>query len=262
MKNLSLIFFLFSFQVFLLGDDKKIEIGIDEQLGKNIPLQLEFTDETGNKVILKDLIRKPTVLTFVYYECPAICSPLLLSVAEIINRSELKPGEDYNIVSLSFDERENFNLASEKKRNYLNTVTKDFPSSSWKFLTGDSTDIKKLTDACGFYFKREDQNFIHSGALIFISGDGKITRYLFPGYSDSRGYSIMPFDFKMAVLETSKGNTTPTIARMLQFCFSYDPEGKSYVLNFTRIFGAGILFLAAIFIVYLVIPRKKESYKR
>ena len=139
----------------------------------------------------------------------------------------------------------------------MKLIEKEFPDNAWRFLTGDSASIRTLTDAAGFYFKREGDDFIHSGALIFISEDGKICRYLFPNYSDSRGYSILPFDFKMAIAETSQGKATPTIARMLQFCFSYDPEGKTYVLNITRIFGAGILLMAVVFVLFITIKPKK-----
>jgi len=237
----------------------KIEIGIDEQLGKKVPLNLEFYDEEGNKKPLKDFITNTTLFAFVYYECPGICSPLLSSIAEVVNRVDLQPIKDYNIVTLSIDENENSQVAAEKKVNYLKIIEKNFPDNGWKFLTGDSASIKTLADAAGFYFKREGDQFIHSGAVIFINEEGKICRYLFPQYSDSRGYSILPFDFKMAVNETSEGKEIPTVARMLQFCFSYDPEGKTYVLNFTRIFGAGILIFVVGLVLYLTIKPKKDK---
>lgn len=246
---------VFNFSVF--SQSKKIEIGIDEQLNKKLPLNLKFYDEAGNKKALGEFITGPTVLAFVYYECPGICSPLMTSIAEVINRVDLKPVENYNIITLSFDETEKPDLAADKKRNYMKIIEKEFPENAWRFLTGDSANIKTLTNAAGFYFKREGDQFIHSGAILFVSKEGKICRYLFPDYSESKGYSILPFDFKMAIAETSKGNATPTIARMLQFCFSYDPEGRTYVLNLTRIFGAGILFMVVVFVLYLRVKPKK-----
>ena len=247
--------------IFISAEDKKIDIGIDEQLGAKLPLNLTFNDEHGNKVILKDLFTKPTVFAFVYYECPGICTPLMTSVAEVVNKVNLKPGEDYNIVTVSMDEFETPKLAAKKKVNYMKITGEGFPEQSWKFLTGDSTNIKKLADAAGFYFKREGDQFIHTGAVIFVSSEGKICRYLFPEYSDKHGYSILPFDFKMAILETSRGEESPTIARVLQFCFSYDPQGKTYALNLTRIFGAGIVLFAVIFVLYLKVKPKKEKSK-
>ncbi|MBK7629635.1 MAG: SCO family protein [Ignavibacteriales bacterium] len=256
---LSIIFFVFAFIV--KADDKKIEVGIDEQLGKSIPLQESFVDENGNKVLLKDLFTKPTVLAFVYYNCPGICSPLLMELSDIINKSDLVLGVDYNIVVISMDQLETSKDASIRKQTFLKVLDKNIPPESWRFLTGDSATIKKVADASGFYFKRQGKEFLHSGAFIFVDNTGKICRYLFPSFSERSGFGILPFDFKMSVIETSEGKVTPTIAKVLQFCFSYDPEGQTYVLNFTRIFGFGILFLVGIFIVYLRVKPKKDFIK-
>lgn len=244
------------------ADDKKIEVGIDEQLGKTIPLQEFFVDENGNKVQLKDLFTKPTVLSFVYYNCPGICSPLLMEMSDIINKSEMVAGVDYNVVSISMDELETPKDAMERKQTFFKALDKNIPPESWKFLTGDSATIKKVADAAGFYFKRNGKDFLHVGAFIFVDNNGKICRYLFPSYSEKRGFGILPFDFKMSVIETSEGKISPTMAKVLQFCFSYDPEGQTYVLNFTRIFGAGILIIIGIFgIVYLRVKPKKDFIK-
>ena len=241
----------------------KIDVGIDEQLGSVIPLDVHFNDADGNDVTIKELISnaKATVLAFVYYKCPAICSPLLFEIAEVINKTDLELGYDYNIISISMDELETPEIAAEKRRSFLSVIDKKTPENAWKFLTGDSANIKAVSDPAGFYFLRDGEQFKHSGALIFINSEGKICRYLFPGYRDRTGFSILPFDFKMAVLETGKGKVTPTIARVLQFCFSYDPEGKGYVLNITRIFGAGIVLPAAIFFIFILRKPKKAIIK-
>jgi len=241
----------------------QIEVGIDEQLGSYIPLDTHFKDARGNEVTLKELISESdaTILAFVYYQCPGICSPLLFELADVINKSDLELGYDYNIIALSMDEYETPQIAAEKKRTFLSALDSNVPGNSWKFLTGDSTDIRTVSNAAGFYFKREGDQFRHSGAFIFIDKDGKICRYLLPGYSDRGGFSILPFDFKMAVLETNSGKVSPTIAKVLQFCFSYDPEGKSYVLNVTRIFGAGILLLVVLFLIFIIFKPKKEFIK-
>ncbi len=240
----------------------KIKIGIDEQLGKMLPLNLTFKDENGKPVLLKDLMTKPTLFTFVYYDCPGICTPLLNSLAEVVQISDLRPGEDYNIISLSFDGTDTPALALKKKNNYLSMIEKAFPPESWRFLTGDSINIKILTDAAGFYYQRQGKEFIHTGAFIFVTAEGKITRYLFPGYSDKAGFNILPFDFKMAITEAQEGKVSPTIARVLQFCFSYDPEGKTYVFNITRVLGAGMLVLVIGFVLFLTIKPKKSQAKK
>ena len=255
----AIIFFSLS-SVWYAGE-KKVEIGIDEQLGKFIPLQEMFVDENGNKITLRELFTKPTVLSFVYYNCPGICSPLLMEVSDVINKTDLVLGVDYNIVVISMDELETPKDAVTRKQTFFQVLDKNVPPDSWKFLTGDSATIKKVADASGFYFERQGKDFLHTGAFIFVDNKGKICRYLFPSYTNKRGFGILPFDFKMAVIETSEGKISPTIAKVLQFCFKYDPQGKTYVLNFLQIFGTVILVLAGIFIVYLRFKPKKEFIK-
>jgi protein SCO1 len=245
-----------------LGGDR-IEVGIDEQLGSYVPLDVQFKDAQGNEVTLREIVSgsDATLLAFVYYECPGICSKLLFELSDVINKSDLELGYDYKIVTISMDEYETPEIAAEKKKTLLASLDTEAPENSWKFLTGDSTDIRTVSNAAGYYFKREGDQFRHSGAFIFIDKEGKVTRYLFPGYSNKAGFSILPFDFKMAVIETSKGKVSPTIAKVLQFCFSYDPDGKGYVLNVTRIFGAGILFFAVLFLLFMKFKPKKEFIK-
>lgn len=239
--------------------NKKLEVGVDEQLGAYLPLEVRFVDEYGKEFTLKELLNKPTVLAFVYYECPGICSPLLMELADIVNKSDLVPGVDYNVITISMDETETPVNALKRKEVYLKTLDKNIPPESWKFLTGDSASIRAVSDKAGFYFKREGKDFRHAGTFIFVDKNGKICRYLFPSFSERSGFGILPFDFKMAVLETSESKTAPTIAKVLQFCFSYKPESRTYVLNLTRIFGVLILFFVGIFLLYIKFKPKKAN---
>ena len=252
---ISLIFVTISFS------NDQIEIGVDEKLGNDIPLDLTFKDETGNDVTLGELITGPTVLALVYYNCPGICNPLMFELANVMNKSDLEPGYDYNVIAISIDEFETPEKASAKQKEMLSGFDKDVSPDSWRFLTGTSENIKKITSAAGFYFKREGAELRHAGTLIFLDTNGKICRYLFPSYTENHGFGILPFDFKMAVIETSESRVTPTVARFLRFCFSYDPDGERYVLNITRIFGAGILLFAGIFFLIIKFKPKKEIIK-
>lgn len=255
LETILMLMFVFVFvsSEFLYSDDQKIEIGIDEKLGDIVPLDLKFVNEEGKEVSVAEVINgKPTILAFVYYSCPSICSPLLAEIASVVKKLDWQPGSEFNILTLSIDEFEDYKLAAEKKVNFLKILDKEIPAESWAFLTGDSVSIRTFTDAAGFYFKRDGDDFVHTGTLIFLSPEGKITRYLF-------GIKHLPFDVKMALIEASEGKIGPTIAKVLRFCFSYDPDGKRYVLNLTRIFGAGILVLALVFVVFLGIKPKKRK---
>jgi protein SCO1/2 len=230
-----------------------ISIGIEEKLGAVVPLDQEVYDEKGNLVTLRSLISKPTILTFVYYRCPGICSPLLTELSKMVEKMDLEPGKDYQIVTISFDHREKPELALEKQENYLSMIERPVSPSAWHFLTADSVGIQRLTASAGFYFQRSGNDWVHAGALIFISPEGKVTRYI-------NGIQYLPFDVKMAIIEASEGRTGPTIAKMLRLCYSYDPEGRTYALNITRIGLVVTLVLVGIFaFVFILNPKKKKS---
>lgn len=227
------------------------ELGIVEKLGQTVPLDIEVYDEAGALLPLRQVVTKPTILTFVYYRCPGICSPLLTELANTVDKMDLEPGKDYQILTVSFDPREIPELAASKKASYLASMTRKIDPSSWHFCTADSVTIMRFTDAAGFYFKPDGNDFVHAGALIILSPAGKITRYI-------NGIQYLPFDVKMALIEASDGRVSPTIARILTFCYSYDPEAHTYALNILRIALVLTILGVALFVVlFLVRPGRK-----
>lgn len=232
----------------------KPEVGIYERLGETIPDGIILTNETGQQVDVKSLITKPTVFSLVYFRCPGICSPLLNGVSTVIDKSDMEPGKDYNLITISFDPSEGYKLASEKKQSYLDNLERKIPADSWRFLSGDSANIKKIADALGFKFARQGNDFMHGASIMLVTPEGKIARYLY-------GTDYLPFDFKMAVTEATEGKVVPSINKIMKMCFSFDPEGRKYVLNVTRIAGGGILLLLIVFIGFLSLKKKKVNLK-
>jgi len=176
-------------------------------------------------------------------------------IAEVIDKADMKIGKDYQVFTISFDPREGTDLALQKHKNYLNLVMAPEADTGWTFFTADSATIKQITAAVGFKYKPAGNDFVHAAALIVISPDRKITRYL-------NGTYFQPFEFKMALIEASKGQAGPTINRVLQYCYSYDPQGKQYVLSITRVMGIMISLIAvAIFLWLSLRPlfRKKQQ---
>jgi len=226
-------------------------IGIDEKLGQIIPLDLTFQEETNHSVPLKKLIDRPTILALVYYSCPDVCSFLLHNLAGTLNQLPAEPGKEYGVVAISFDETEKPELAREKKKLYLSMIEKPFPEDAWRFLTGDQENIQKLADSVGFRFKREGKAFQHPVAIIILSPDGKVTRYLY-------GMEFLPFDMKMAILEASEGRVGPTISKVLRFCFSYDPKGRKYVFNTLKVAGIVTFVCGFAFILFLVFKSRRR----
>lgn len=228
------------------------EIGITEHLDEYLPKDIYIMGEDSQKVVLTDLIDKPTIINYVYYRCPGICSPLMEGLAEVMDKSDLTPGVDYQVLTISFDPSETIDLGIRKKTNYLNLVQKkEEIAKGWHFFISDSASIALGTHAVGFNYKRTGNDFLHAASIMIISPDGKITRYL-------NGVYFLPFEFKMAILEASKGQSGPTINKILQFCYSYDPVGQTYVLNVTKLAGTLILFIALVIFLFLVFKPKKK----
>ncbi len=229
-----------------------VEIGIEERLDEYIPDDIMLIDTEGNPVRLYDMLDKPTVIALVYYRCPGICSPFMGAMAEVVSRSDLAPGIDYQILNISFDPREGPELARTNRNNYHNLLTREIDPEGWRFFVTDSLNAARITDAVGFRYKRAGLDFLHTAAMIFVSNEGKITRYL-------HGTYFLPIDLKMAVVETAAGRSGPSFSRVLAYCYSFDPEGQRYVLNVTKIAGTLILFFALVIFGGLVIFRPKKT---
>ncbi len=228
---------------------KKETVRIDEQIGSYLPGNLNFKDENGNDVNLKAAIDKPTLLSIVYYQCPGICTPMLNSLTETIEDVQMTPGADYQMITISFDARETPQLAKEKQTNYLAKLDGHIKPEAWRFLTGDSANIKNLLTAVGFYYHKKGEQVSHRAGLLAVSPSGKITRYL-------HGIEYLPFDLQMALTEANEEKTGVSIQKIMQLCFSYDPEGRTYVLNITRVVGGVMLVVLLFFVLVVVYVRR------
>ncbi len=224
--------------------------------GNQIPLNTYFTDSNGNKVLLKDIINKPTVIDFAYYRCTGICTPLMTEISDVVGKVDLTPGKDYDIICISIDENETPKIAAQKKNELLGLVEKKIDPSSWKFLTGDSLSINKITEAAGFHFYRKDNVIIHKGVLIFVSKDGKICSYLQPGYNSHGDFAILPSNFQMAVSEAAKGDVNSTSLGLLQTCLGLK---KGNILVFLALLITGILTITTTLLIIKKANPKKGN---
>ena len=262
MKKVIFLFYLIIFPATAFSQDalprtfdpNEPEIGIVERLDEFLPEDIVLIDTEGNQVFLHSFFDKPTILALVYYRCPGICSPFMEGIAEVVSRSDLEPGKDYQILNISFDPREGPDLARTNRNNYHHLVKKEINPDGWQFFVADSANIARLTDAVGFKYKRTGFDFLHTAAMIFVSDKGKITRYL-------HGTYFLPVDLKMAVIETAEGRSGPSFSRVLAYCYSFDPAGQQYVLNITKVAGTLILFFAIVIFVGLIVfkPGKQKT---
>jgi protein SCO1/2 len=201
---------------------------------------------------LGELVDKPTIFAPVYFNCPNVCNFLQSSLADVIPQIKLKPGVDFQVVSLSFDEFDTPEIAAKKKLNYMKAAEGKLPEDTWIFLTGSKENIKAFTDSIGYRFLRKDKDFVHPVVVVAVSPKGKIVRYLY-------GTSILPFELTMAAVEAAKEQTGLSVKRFVSYCFSYDPQGKKYVFNVMKVSGTVVLAVLFIFAAFLFFGGKKRK---
>lgn len=227
-----------------------VEIGIVEHLGDTIPMNLWFFNESGDTVTLGELITKPTILFFVYFDCPNLCSPLMDGVADVVSKLDLSLGTDYQVITISFNTKDTPEKAREKKVNFVQKISKE-NQKHWIYLTGEQQNIDAVTNAAGYKYIPQGLDFAHASAIVILSPSGKITRYLY-------GLYFLPFDVKMAIVEAQKGLARPTINKVLEYCFAYNPGSKTYTLQITRIIGSITIFIALIVFIVLLLRKRRK----
>ncbi|MFC2114994.1 SCO family protein [Bacteroidota bacterium] len=234
---------------------QELEIGVVEHLDEYLPADIVVIGENEESTTLGNLIDKPTIINLVYYRCPGICSPLMEGLADVMGKLDLELGKDFQVLTISFDPRESMELGRRKKNNYLNLMSDpSLAREHWKFFVSDSLNIARLTEAVGFKYKQTGNDFLHTATITVVSPDLKITRYL-------NGTYFLPFEITMALTEASQGISAPTVNRILQYCFAYDPVGQKYVISMTRV-AFPIITLTAIVMVLILVVRTSRKKKK
>jgi protein SCO1/2 len=229
------------------------EAGVNEKLGAQVALDAVLRDEDGKDITLRQLIDKPTILTLNYFTCTGICSPLLNGLVDCFNQLGLEPGRDFQVITVSFDPSDKPEVAHQKRINYLRQMKRPFPPEAWRFLTGSAQATRTVTDSVGFIFRpAEGGGFVHPGVIVVLTAKGIVSRYMY-------GISFLPADMQMAVQEAAAGQIRPTISRILAFCYSYDPQSRSYVLSMTRVTGVVVLLFAAGFVLFLLKGKPRSN---
>lgn len=228
------------------------EIGLDERLGSRIDSEAVFRDENGKTVRLGDLINGPTIILPVYYTCTNVCNYMQGGLARILPALKSKPGTDYRVISISFDPAESQEQAVRTRKMYHTAINAPFPEDGWRFLTGTPENIRRFTGSIGYRYKQQGRDFIHPVASLIVAGDGTIVRYLY-------GTTFLAKDLSLALLEAREGKVGTTIRKVVDFCFTFDPEGKTYVFNILRVSATVVILSAGGFLLFLMLSSKRRK---
>jgi protein SCO1/2 len=233
-------------------------VGIDQNLNAQIPLELTFKNETGQVVRLGQYFReKPVVLALVYYECPGLCDLILNGLSHVMEQTSLNIGSDYDVVTVSFNPKETWQLAGAKKANYLEKYSRPGAKEGWHFLTGDEASIKSLADTEGFHYRYDPINkqFAHASGIMVLTPEGKISRYFY-------GIEYKPRDFRLGLVEASANKIGTTADQVVLFCYHYDPMTGKYgmpIKRVTQLLGTATA-LSLFGFVFVMLRRERHSH--
>ncbi len=219
------------------------KVGIDQKLNAQVPLDAVFRDEQGRQVRLGDYFgKRPVVLSLVYYECPMLCTQVLNGAVAAFKVLKFGIGDEYEVVTVSFNPKETPAMAAAKKQTYLAKYGRPEGAAHWHFLTGEQPAIDALAGAVGFRyaFDQASQQYVHASAIMVLTPDGRVSKYFY-------GIDYPPKDLRLGLIEASGGKIGTPVDQMLLYCYHYDPHSGKYsmvVLNVLRL--AGVLTVALI----------------
>lgn len=236
------------------------KVGIEQNLNGQIPLDATFKDSSGSQIKLGDYFGKdkPVVLALVYYECPMLCNEVLNGLTGSLKGISFDVGKEFDVVAISFDARENdkAELLKNKKESYVARYNRPNSAHGWHFLTGEQSEIDKVTEAVGFSYTFDERTnqFAHAGGIMIITPEGRISKYFY-------GIDYAPKDVKFGIMESSENKIGNPAEQLYLYCFHYDPSTGKYgfaILNVLRLMAvATIVGIGAMLFVFW--RRKKNA---
>jgi len=225
-------------------------VGIEQHLDAQVPPDLTFLDDTGKSVRLGDYFgHKPLILNLVYYNCTMLCGEALAGLASAMRLVKFDVGNQFDVITVSFDPRETPEMAAAKKKDYVGRYGRAHAAEGWHFLTGQPDAINALTKVAGFQYQYDPKSnqYAHATAIMVLTPQGRISRYFY-------GVDFPPKDLRMGLVEASQGKIGNAVDAVLLYCYHYNPETGKYgamVANILRLAAAATVLIMGTFLLIL-----------
>ena len=235
-------------------------VGIEQHLDEQIPLNLAFRDETGKPVHLEDFFgKKPVILNLVYYQCPMLCNEVLSGLESALRVLKFDVGKEFDVLTVSFDPRETPDMATKKKAEFLKRYGRPGAAEGWHFLTGPADSINALTKAVGFEYQYDPkiQQYAHATAIMVLTPQGRISRYFY-------GVDFPPKDLRLGLVEASHDKIGNAVDTVLLYCYHYNPAAGKYgavITNILRL-GAGVTIVLLGGLLFILFRLEKIAQPR
>ncbi len=241
-------------------DDKRPaalrDVAFDQKLNQQVPLDLTFRDENGKIVLLANYFKqKPVILNFVYLKCQDLCPLLLDGVVRSLRALSFDLGNQFDVLTVSFDPHDDPPLAAAKKTDLVEKYSRPGAATGWHFLTGDEASIQKLTQSVGFRYSYDAHTgeFAHAAGIIILTPQGRTSRYFY-------GIDFSPRDVRLGLIEAAAAKIGSPIDQLLLFCYHYDPTTGKYNLLVARVIQiAGAFTVLALGTFIIVMLRRDRN---
>ena len=226
------------------------QVGLDQRLNQQVPLDLAFNDETGRAVQLQQYFgQKPVILMLVYYQCPMLCTQVLNGfTGAMLGIRRFDIGREFNVITVSIDPRDKPQDAVAAKERYLKRYRRAGAEEGWHFLTGKKDQIDALAQAVGFRYAwdPEIQQYAHASGIMLLTPQGRVAQYYY-------GIEYSPRDIQLGLIEASKGKIGNVVDQVLLYCYHYDPRTGKYTAVVTKILQLAGVATIAILGTFLVV---------
>jgi protein SCO1/2 len=231
------------------------QVGLDQKLNHQLPLDSKFKDETGREVTLNDYFHhgRPVVLALVYYDCPMLCDQVLNGMTSALEVLKFNAGKEFDVVAISFDPRETPELAAAKRKIFLDRYKRPGTEQGWHFLTGEKPAIEAVTQAVGFRYVWDEKThqFAHASAITLLTPNGKVAQYYY-------GIEYSPKDMRLGMIEASNEKIGTITDQILLYCYHYDPTTGKYGAAILNVVRAGAVLTMALLAGFIFLSVKKE----
>ena len=234
------------------------QIGFDQKLGIQLPLDLQFRDDRGRDLRLGELFgRRPLILAPVYFRCPLLCNQLLNGLTRSLKPVSLAAGKDFDVIAFSINPAETPELAGPKKQAYLEQYDRPGSDNGWHFLVGDQSAITALTEAIGFRytFNPQTELYAHAAGVVIVTPEGRIARYFY-------GIDFPPKELESELTRARAGQIGNPIGRLLLLCYDYDAATGKYTLSIMRLLRVAGTATAVALGAFVCLMFRREAKER
>ncbi|MCH8275307.1 MAG: SCO family protein [Armatimonadetes bacterium] len=237
------------------------DVGLDQRLGEQVPLDVTFRDEAGRTVTLGDYLGdRPVVLGLVYYRCPMLCNQVLNGMLKVLRVVKYDVGKEFDVVLVSIDPRETPDVAAAKKESYVRSYSRPGAEEGWHFLTGDEAAIQRVAQAVGYRYVYDPETdlYAHPAGIMVLTPEGKLGQYFY-------GIEYFQRDLTLALTESSDNRIGTLVDQIILYCFAYDPTSGKYgllIMRVIRVLGVGTVLLLASYIVVMSLRDRRRAAAR